>query len=279
MLESSNYTKPGLSIRLRQRMRLAPSRNMFWSWYEPRNFGDWIGPYLFERITKKTPHFLGVGGQRYAPFYITAGSILRHIQVEDRAIIWGSGIITAEETFARPRQTFAVRGPRSQRRLRELGFPVPDVMGDPGILLPLHYQPSTARVSNRIGIVPHYIDLDHVRSLAADDVHVIDVTLPVEKVVDEIATCTFTLSSSLHGLIVSHAYGVPSVWCRSFNPLTGDGVKFLDYLESVGLSDCSPADLPATLSARKLRALGKDTTLPDIRGLQGDLAACCPFSV
>jgi hypothetical protein len=41
-----------------------------------------------------------------------------------------------------------------------------------------------------------------------------------------------TYSSSLHGVIVSHAFGVPSIWMASSKPLHGDGVKFDDYFAS-----------------------------------------------
>lgn len=276
MLESSDYDKPGLSVRLRQRLRLSPSRNMFWSWYEPRNFGDWIGPYLFEKITGRAPHFLPKRKQRLGPFFLTAGSILPHVQVSDVAVVWGSGIINARDVFARPCKTLAVRGPRSQERLRALGFSCPDVVGDPGILLPLHYRPSMARVSGRIGVIPHFVDLDLVRAQASDSVHVIDVTRPVEKVVDEIATCSITFSSSLHGIIVSHAYDVPSVWCSSLNPIKGDGTKFHDYLESTGIWKARPVTLPR-IEAAALNALAAHATLPDLSRLQATLAGTCPF--
>jgi hypothetical protein len=65
----------------------------------------------------------------------------------------------------------------------------------------------------------------------------------IEKFVDEVNECEAILSSSLHGLIVSHAYGVPATWCDITNTkdsIAGDGTKFLDYMMSVGIKTKSP---------------------------------------
>jgi hypothetical protein len=42
----------------------------------------------------------------------------------------------------------------------------------------------------------------------------------------------------LHGIIVAHAYGVNARWIDLAPPaprITGDGIKYADYLHSVGL--------------------------------------------
>jgi hypothetical protein len=57
----------------------------------------------------------------------------------------------------------------------------------------------------------------------------------LEKVIDKIVSCTFTISSSLHGIVVSHAYNINSLWVR-FADTLGKGpvdlkgdFKFRDY--------------------------------------------------
>jgi hypothetical protein len=49
------------------------------------------------------------------------------------------------------------------------------------------------------------------------------------------------ISTSLHGLIVSHSYGIPALWI-SFKEkdLFGDNIKFLDYFSSVKIPEYSP---------------------------------------
>jgi exopolysaccharide biosynthesis predicted pyruvyltransferase EpsI len=62
------------------------------------------------------------------------------------------------------------------------------------------------------------------------------------EILDQISSCELVVTSSLHGLICAHAYGIPTVWAKSINPLIGDNVKFYDYFQSVNLNINSPSD-------------------------------------
>src|SRR5690606_34618874 len=97
-LASTDYRRPGKGAQYLQRLGFQQHRNLFWSWYEPRNFGDWIGPYLYEKITGMMPRYLKPRKSVKACFFASAGSILRHIQVDDQAVVWGSGIISQDDT-------------------------------------------------------------------------------------------------------------------------------------------------------------------------------------
>jgi hypothetical protein len=104
---------------------------------------------------------------------------------------------------------------------------------------------------------------------------VIDLCQTVEKVVADITSCDCIFSSSLHGLIVAHAYGIPAVWIRPGGPIMGDDVKFHDYFASVG-TRVDPVHLrEPTLDL--LKRFASRATLPDQSGLRGPLLACCPF--
>ena len=48
MREASAISRPGRLTRLAQNLGLHDSRNMVWSWTEPLNFGDWIGPFIYD---------------------------------------------------------------------------------------------------------------------------------------------------------------------------------------------------------------------------------------
>jgi hypothetical protein len=62
----------------------------------------------------------------------------------------------------------------------------------------------------------------------------------IEEVTDAIYSCKRIVSSSLHGVIVSQAYGIPAIWTKLSNKLSGDGVKFDDYFLSVGIKPYQP---------------------------------------
>lgn len=277
IIDSSEHKPPGLPTKVLQLLSVMPERNLFWSWYKPRNFGDWIGPYLYQAIVGQRPFFLRRGRQHLGDCFFAAGSILRHIHVPDRVTVWGSGINYARDDIARPKLVCAVRGPRSRQRLLELGYDCPEIYGDPGILLPDFYSPKTKTVPGRIGLIPHFFDLDIFKLAVAEGVFLIDVTKPVEQVVDDIATCELTLSSSLHGLVVSHAYGVPTIWIHSIRELIGDGSKFYDYYESTGLYGVQPLRVSCATSAGKLAKLAETATKPDLSALRSKLLAACPF--
>lgn len=276
--------RPNRLTRARQKFGLTNRRNVLWSWYEPRNFGDWIGPYLFWKITGKRPLFhrpSPIEGRipDRATTVASAGSILRHITVPDKVSVWGSGIISMNDTFQRPLKIHAVRGPRSMMRVRELGYECPEVFGDPGLLLPQVYAP-TRKKRHPLGIIPHYFDFEQVAlSLEARrDLHVVDVTRDIETVVDQILSCEATLSSSLHGLILSHAYGIPCAWIASENELIGDNVKFLDYLESAGVYGITtPLQVDLHQSTDALIQFAHEQPKPHLTSLSENLLSSCPF--
>jgi len=251
------------------------ARLLFWSWYEPRNFGDWIAPYLFEAITGTLPIFCPREEISRFGCAMAVGSILRHLISEDCVVVWGSGIISGSDVFKRPKEIRAVRGPLTRRRMTELGYECPEIYGDPAILLPRFFSPERKVDKHSIGFIPHFVDR-HLFSRRTD-VLIIDPTRPVERVIDDIVSCDFTFSSSLHGLIVSHAYGVPSVWVRPVNRIDGDDSKFLDYFLSLGLD-------PKSVTLRsydigELASLERSASLPSHFPLIDSLISACPFSV
>lgn len=260
-----------------QRFGFEQNSNLFWSWYEPRNFGDWIGPYLYEHISGTQPTFTDVNMQSSCNCFFAAGSIMRKIEYPDRVTVWGSGIISENDKFERPKAVRAVRGPRTAAYLKRLGYPTSDIYGDPAILMPTFFKPSQRLEEGRIGIIPHYIDYPEVVKQAKTDVVVINVAQPVEVVVAQIAACEATASSSLHGLILSHAYSVPCAWIESQKPLHGDGVKFQDYYEAAGIMEMAPSDLGGKFDAKTILQTARSAPVPDLTPLVRPLLDACPF--
>ncbi len=272
--------RPGVGALVAAAFGAGADRCLYW-WAHPGkvfNFGDWVGPFLYERLTGRRP-------LRYRPKFsplgrtmFTAGSILRWIRRPRSAIIWGSGVMSAEDRFPAPLQVLAVRGPRTRARMMELGYDCPAIYGDPAILLPRVFSPGRCQ-RHALGLIPHYHDLDHARRLAAasDEILLIDVRRPVRAVIRDILSCAAVASSSLHGIIVAQGYGVPALRVTFGARIGGDGTKFADHALAVGLpvAEAEPVGADADLAALAARARAQP--VPDLAPLADALMRVCPF--
>ena len=207
------------------------------------NYGDVLGKYLVEKISNKKVVFAWPKKKSisdlFSPIYVTIGSILAN--VNQKCIVWGSGIVN-RQTKIKKAKFLAVRGPQTRKYLIELGYEVPEVYGDPALLLPLYYNPKIEK-KFKYGIVPHYTDYKIVQNWFEHekDVHLIDMmTNDIESKTIEFLQCEKIISSSLHGIIIAHAYGIPAVWQKFSDKVFGDDVKYQDYMESVGISFYQP---------------------------------------
>lgn len=212
-------------------------QNTVWNW------GDAISPTLYQHVSGRAPKVLDYTELTSEPHLIICGSTLKWITAG--SIVWGTGEIADGMTFmagdVKPLWVAAVRGPMTRARLIASGIDCPDVYGDPALLFPTFYKPEIEK-RYRLGVVPHYIDatMPFLDNLAGrEDVKVIDITGAgrTEKVysfIDEVLACERIVSSSLHGLILADAYGIPTLWARFSSNVFGDGFKFGDYNLSVG---------------------------------------------
>lgn len=223
----------------------------FWSekkfiFKDKENYGDLLSQYLVEKISGRPVKWVHPKKQPWYRWdktnFLAIGSIIHHASRD--SIVWGSGIIDREQPLEKA-DFRAVRGPQTRNFLLGLGYECPEVYGDPALLLPKYFHPQVEK-KYRMGIVPHYHDFKEVSELYKEEpeILVIDMmTMDVEAVTRQFLQCERTISSSLHGIIVSHAFGIPSVWVEFSKKLFGDGIKFVDYLESVELLPQQGGDL------------------------------------
>lgn len=189
----------------------------------PGNFGDILTPYLLA-------HF-GIDctwaslGECEA---ISTGSIVRFAR--DGVMVLGSGLIDSRDVV-NPRADYRwVRGPLTREAVIRAGGECQAVYGDPAMLLPQVF-PRDVEAEVEVGVFAHYVDLEHCKRYPV-------VINPLERpmeVLRKVWRCKRIVSSSLHGIIAAHAYGIPAAWVKFGGKLTGDDVKFHDHALAVGL--------------------------------------------
>jgi pyruvyltransferase len=155
---------------------------------------------------------------------LSAGSLLENAaeNARDGAVIWGSGLMHGDPVDLSRLDVRAVRGSLSAQAA---GVEVP--LGDPGILVPELWERPPVR--HRLGVVRHYADDRTYRWASA----VVCCDEPVDDVISFIGSCARVASSSLHGLIVAQAWGIPCVRLHHEGVAGGD-FKWADWLSGTG---------------------------------------------
>lgn len=235
---------------------------IFARWDNTNNFGDALNPKIIKNISgvepihiryKKWFDFLFQKDFYQGDIYLVIGSILK--KADKNTIVWGSGFISEKDRLKEiPKRICAVRGPLTRDILIKQGIECPEIYGDPALLYPRFYKPVVEK-KYKLGIIPHFIDqdsklIDKFRN--NKEILIIDITGETNKVIDDVCSCERVASSSLHGIIISDAYDVPSLWVKFSEKVIGNGFKFRDYFASVK----RPDEFPLIIK--------KETTVGDI---------------
>lgn len=194
------------------------------------NYGDKLTPWLVKQITGREPRLMQPSARERK--LVAVGSIMH--QVRNHCVVWGTGILSRSNNADDRADYRAVRGPLSAQLVASRGGRPPAVFGDPGLLIPRWIPEPSKRF--RLGIVPHYAHYHQaVRAYGREEgVSIVDVRGEVEPVTAQIAECEAVASSSLHGLVVACAYGIPHLHLDFGGRIGGDGVKFRDFYEGIG---------------------------------------------
>lgn len=277
-------------------------------WNEVANIGDILSPYIVQclsgmAIRHKSLH--RVGRKRQIRYLLDF--LLRRISLDElmdirfsgevnllcigsilsrsnrSSVIWGSGFMNKNESF-NGGKVFAVRGRLSNEKLLKEGNSGCSVYGDPALLLPLFVPPVLDKKYD-VALIPHWSEYDYFQKAYGDTYKVINVqTTNVEGFVNELTACHYILSSSLHGIILAHAYNIPALWI-SHGYIETDGFKFHDYFSSVDIPMYNGIKnftlLLRTGDWKQLFADYSDLALPhkDIGEIQMDLIRVAPFKV
>lgn len=192
---------------------------------------------------------------------LAIGSILHF--AKDGDVIWGSGI--NGKHLKRSHYSFneldvrAVRGPLTRGFLQKLGITVPEVYGDPALLFPYFFPEFYKQPKRKYLIIPHISEID----MFPEDDSVVYPTEPWEVVVQKITESEFVISSSLHGIIIAEAFGIPARLLRvtGYEPLykyrdyyLGTGRKGFRYARSVNEALIMGGEKPCKCDLEKLLA-------------------------
>lgn len=191
---------------------------------DPGNYGDVITPYLFDKL--KIPYTYS---DRPHANVLCIGSIARF--ASRGTIVLGSGIISAADIMCSSADWRCVRGPLTRQLIIDQGGKCPEIYGDPALLLPRFCKESVKK--HDVGIIPHYVDYTDVLNNYPSYPVINLLNNNIEEVTKQITECRSIISSSLHGIIVAHAYGIPAAWVQFSDKLYGDGIKFEDHFTAM----------------------------------------------
>lgn len=189
----------------------------YWQQEKFVNFGDYLSLKIVERIVD-APVRVYKHHPKWKEKKLLALGSLMYFAVNDD-VIWGTGIngktpLKEQYKFTRL-DVRAVRGPLTRRFLKEhFEIEAPEIYGDPALLIPYLF-PEFKKKENPAYdyvIIPHFKEI-HLFPKSRFP-NVIYPTEPWDVVIEKILDSRFVISSSLHGIVVAEAFGIPARMLR-----------------------------------------------------------------
>lgn len=196
------------------------------------NFGDLLGPLVVQAVLRsRGQSYTFTDGQDRHGRLLSVGSILHAARPGD--VVWGTGVNGKNADTPLPTRLLdvrAVRGPLTARLLRDAGVKVPDVMGDPGILVRRLFPEleSVEPIAGTVTGVPNLHDLPAWRGVRGLDL-VAPQGEPFE-VIRNILQGERVVTSSLHALVIADVFGRPAVLVRAGQE---PSFKYEDYARGI----------------------------------------------
>ncbi len=260
--------------------------------YPLLNVGDTLGPIIVEWMLQKKGIMIN-NKVKDTKHLMTVGSILSMGLFD--ATVWGSGILNnnvlpiirkKKKIYNRKLDVRAVRGPLTRDVMLKAGYTCPKVFGDPAILLPLIYEPLSTEKKYEVSLILHYrtkihnsgehnkgkytIEIDD-DTILKNNIKIIDPkTDDYKSFVNDVVTSKLVISSSLHGIILAEAYGIPAVFLNF--GMDDQPTKFEDWYLSTGRSLFFCTYLDDALKA-------KPPVLPDFKTMRKDLIDSFPYDL
>ena len=198
------------------------------------NFGDELSPVIINKILGTEIPTTNDSG--YQNKIISIGSSLHCAKNND--IIWGTGIRALPDNKHKYNydtlRIHAVRGPITRNFLLKKKIECPEIYGDPALLYAKLFDiKKQESYEHEIGLVPHYTQYNDYKNnvFCKKKFKIIDVTNNYESVINEMNTCKYIISSSLHGIVLADSLQIPNILLYE-KPLDEGILKFRDYYMS-----------------------------------------------
>lgn len=196
--------------------------NVYW-WNGTPNAGDYYSKWLASKMFGQTT-FL----HSKEPDFVCCGSILSHAGLRYDTKVCGAGFHNEDGKVVIDNvdNYYAIRGKLSYKKLNT---EKQIVLGDSGLLASKFYKPQSKH-KHRYGIVCHWKDYQALKNIYGSKHNIINMgTNNVEEVLKKISECEMVFSTSLHGIIFAHSFGIPAKHVEYQKLESKNNFKFKDY--------------------------------------------------
>lgn len=212
-----------------------------------KNFGDLLTPLILDYYLKRyiSPHYhiqyRSFHPMKIRPQIVGMGSLLDNIPSHYSGHIWTTGNAQPGFRLQLNHRDVCIHAVRGRLTLDSIDIEHPPkispqkmALGDGALLLPRIF-PRTNPPDVVLGLVPHVCDYDTVHSWthwnSNPNIMILNLRDDPSCILEQIKRCHYVLSSSLHGLVVADAYGIPNgrFQVTTSQQIVGGSWKFQDY--------------------------------------------------
>lgn len=208
-------------------------------WWRPlrtTNFGDELSWLLVQRLSGRPVRWRSPS----SGCLVGVGSVLELLPTRARQrgsagtrMIWGTGSLFGGDIVAVDVRYCAVRGQNTLGVLPRAARREVLALGDPALLASRLFPMVPGGEPGPPVLIPHRLDgpQEGVARLsqAVADLTVCPATASPLEVMDAVAQAPYVVSSSLHGLVLAHSYGVPAIWTQISDQVEGGRFKYDDF--------------------------------------------------
>lgn len=232
------------------------------------NVGDISGYYILKHYTDLPIYPINRNSPKQDEALVTVGSTLDLFnKLVPKGTVIGTGAI--RDSLPGFRGDYDIRGVRGHLTAElirtQTGQNVP-VISDLGLLLPRVFSNLPKHESGHIrtqdvGFIIHSVDREaFFKRFPHLTVNLVNNYTAPDKFVEQLLQYKYIVSSSLHGLIFAHAYGIPCVGIKVTDRIIGGEFKYRDYYSSLNY------DYPGRLDISKFSRPGINDWIDLVQG-------------